>query len=253
MHFKAIALDSDLVKSVFAPFQQVFNQPFRHWRSAMLMLVLAVGLTGCLDSQTSIKFDSPHRGQVVQKIQLGSQLAAAQGWLNNLESQARKLDATVKRPSRQELAITIPFTNAKDLETKFNQLVSPPQGSTAQASGLPDIQAHLQVKTSNLLLLQRDKLIYDIDLTALGLQSDDGDVLFDAGSGLDLNFGVTGPWGAGGPASQKQAGQSIWSLKPGQPNHIEATVWMPSPIGLGAAFIVGLVAAGTYYNRNQAT
>jgi Protein of unknown function (DUF3153) len=218
------------------------------WSSVLLLLVLSLGLTGCLDAQTQIRFDSPQHGQIVQNIQLGSQLAAAQGWLNQLETQARQLGGQVQRPDRQTLSIALPFTNAQDLETKFNQLVTPPAGAS---DDLPPIAAHLQVTTSNLLLLQRDRLVYDIDLTALGLQAPDGSVLFDASQGLDLSFGVAGPWGAGGRAGQKANGITRWNLQPGQTQRIVATLWMPSPIGLGAAAIAGLVAAGTYYQRQR--
>jgi hypothetical protein len=215
-------------------------------RSLLLMLGLTLGLTGCLDARTNIQFDSPQHGQVVQQIQLGSQLTAAQGWLNQLETQARQLGANVQRPSRQALSIVLPFTNAEDLETKFNQLVTPPA-----TSDLPPIAAHLQVTTSNLLLFQRNRLVYDIDLTALGLPNAAGDGGLNLGSSLDLNFGVAGPWGAGGRAAQKLGTQARWDLQPGQPNRVVATLWMPSPIGLGAAAIAGLVAASTYYQRQR--
>ncbi|MFM2431643.1 MAG: hypothetical protein RLZZ511_2856 [Cyanobacteriota bacterium] len=220
----------------------------RRGRSVVLMLMLTVGLTGCLDADTQIQVASPHRGQIVQHIELGSQLAAAQGWLNQLETQARKLNGSVSRTARNELTLTVPFTNAIDLETKFNQLFTPPNNA---ASDLPPIAAKLQVQTSNLLLLQRDKLIYDIDLTALGLQADDGEVLLNAGNGLDMKFGVQGPWGVGGRDRQQSNGETFWNLQAGQKNHVEATLWMPSPIGLGTAAIVGLGTAATYYERRR--
>jgi hypothetical protein len=144
-------------------------------------------------------------------------------------------------------SIALPFTNAQDLETKFNQLVTPPAG----ASDLPTIAAHLKVTTSNLILFQRDRLVYDIDLTALGLPAADGAVLFDPGKALDLSFGVAGPWGAGGRAGQKANGITRWNLQPGQTQRIVATLWIPSPIGWGAAAIAGIVAAGTYYQRQR--
>jgi Protein of unknown function (DUF3153) len=216
-------------------------------RSVILMLVLTLGLTGCLDAQTQIRFDSPQHGQILQQIHLGRQLTAAQGWLNQLETQARKLGGQVDRPDRQTLSIALPFTNAQDLETKFNQLVTPPPG----ANDMPSIAAHLKVTTSNMILFQRDRLVYDIDLTALGLPAADGAVLFDPGKALDLSFGVAGPWGAGGRAGQKANGITRWNLQPGQTQQIAATLWMPSPIGWGAAAIAGIVAAGTYYQRQR--
>ncbi len=249
MRFSAInSVFGDMARAIGRGWRSARWSSTDRWSSVLLLLVLSLGLTGCLDAQTQIRFDSPQHGQIVQNIQLGSQLAAAQGWLNQLETQARKLGGQVQRPDRQTLSIALPFTNAQDLETKFNQLVTPPAGAS---DDLPPIAAHLQVTTSNLLLLQRDRLVYDIDLTALGLQAPDGSVLFDASQGLDLSFGVAGPWGAGGRAGQKANGITRWNLQPGQTQRIVATLWMPSPIGLGAAAIVGLVAAGTYYQRQR--
>ncbi len=253
MRLKATAFPSVFRRAGCGRLIQVLQNHFQHWRSALLMMILAFGLTGCLDAQTRIQFDTPHRGQLVQSIQLGSQLAAAQDWLNQLETRAKQLDGKVQRPSPQALLVTLPFTNAADLETKFNQLVSSPPQSAAGGEMIPALNAHLQVNTSNLLLLQRNHLIYDIDLTSLGLQSATGDVLFNTGDVMTLSFGLTGPWGAGGPAvDQQQDGQAMWSIKPGQTNHIEATLWMPNPIGLGTVAIVGLVVAGTYYIRKSA-
>jgi Protein of unknown function (DUF3153) len=235
------------VNSVLVKVMRWLGRGFWAGRSVILMLVLTLGLTGCLDAQTQIRFDSPQHGQIRQQIHLGRQLTAAQGWLNQLETQARKLGGQVDRPDRQTLSIALPFTNAQDLETKFNQLVTPPAG----ASDLPTIAAHLKVTTSNLILFQRDRLVYDIDLTALGLPAADGAVLFDPGKALDLSFGVAGPWGAGGRAGQKTNGLTRWNLQPGQTQQIAATLWMPSPIGWGAAAIAGIVAAGTYYQRQR--
>jgi hypothetical protein len=229
----------------------VFKQSFDflrsgRWRQLLLMLMLTLGLTGCMDAQTNIHYASPNAGTIVQHIKLGSQLTTAQGWLNALESQARRLDGKVQRPSRQELNVTIPFYNGADLERKFNQLLNPPQ---PKGSDLPAIAAKLRVNTSNLILLQRHHLVYDLDLSALGVQDEDGELLLDAGSALDMSFGVTGPWGAGGRGAQKQPGGSLWRLQSGQPNHLEANLWMPSGLGLGSAAIVGLVVAGTYYSK----
>jgi hypothetical protein len=241
MRFPAMTIDSILVDCF-----RSLRRSLHSCRSALLLLVLTLGLTGCLNAETNIQFDSPQHGQVLQQIQLGSQLAAAQGWLNQLETQARRLNGQVQRPSRQQLSIVLPFTNAEDLETKFNQLVTPPA-----TSDLPPIVAHLQVTTSNFLLVQRNRLVYDIDLTALGLPNATGDGGLSSGSGLELNFGVAGPWGAGGSAAKQSGGQAHWDLRAGQQNRIVAIVWMPSPIGLGAAAIAGFVAAGTYYQRQR--
>jgi hypothetical protein len=128
--------------------------------------------------------------------------------------------------------------------------VTPP----ANDDDISPIVAHLQVSTSNLLLFQRNRLVYDIDLTPLGLPAMNGDGRSNSSNdlGLDLHFGVAGPWGAGGQSAQKSGGQARWDLQPGQPNRVVATLWMPSPIGWGAAAIVGFVVATTYYQKQRA-
>jgi hypothetical protein len=203
----------------------------KHFVTSILVLLVSLTLTGCVDAKTSIHFDRPQQGQLTQHIKLGSQLASAQGWLNQLEQQARRLHGQVDRVSRQELNFVVPFYGAQDLAKKFNQLFNLPGQSSA---------AHLTVSSSNLLLLDRQRLTYDIDLSALGVQDDQGQMLLNAGSAINLAFDVSGPWGA-----------SLQRLQPGQKNHLEATLWMPNPLGWGALVIGALVFAGTYYNSRQ--
>jgi hypothetical protein len=38
----------------------------------------------------------------------------------------------------------------------------------------------------------------------------------------------------------------MWTLKPGQLNHLEAVFWLPSPLGIGTLVIVLLVLGGFY-------
>jgi hypothetical protein len=203
----------------------------KHFVTSILVLLVSLTLTGCVDAKTSIHFDRPQQGQLTQHIKLGSQLATAQGWLNQLEGKARRLHGQVDRVSGQELNFVVPFYGAQDLATKFNQLFSFPEQSSS---------AQLTVSSSNLLLLDRQRLTYDIDLSALGVQDDQGQMLLNAGSAIDLGFRVSGPWG-----------DRVFTLKPGQKNHLEAVLWMPNPIGWGALLIGALVFAGTYYSRQN--
>jgi hypothetical protein len=233
-------------------YRQMIQRYFGAGRSLLFMLILSLSLTGCVDAKTSIHFDSPQHGQLTQHIRLGSQLANAQGWLNQVERQAKRLNGKVDRPSRQELNFTLAFNGAPDLATKFNQLFDT-HSDSPNSSEMATIPSNLTVATSNLLLFDRHRLTYNIDLSSLGLQADNGDPLFDAGEALNWDFGVSGPWGTGSGRSnidsQKQSSERIWALQPGKPNHIEAIVWMPNPIGWGTALIAGIVVAGTYYSR----
>jgi hypothetical protein len=245
------------LKHFLTKFWYSFQTGFFQARSLLILLLCSLALTGCVDAKTSIHFDNPQHGILTQHIKLGSQLTTAQGWLNQLERQARKLDGQVHRLSRQELDLEIPFNGARDLVSKFNQLFSTAPAGSALGADVPAIASNLKVSTSNLLLFDRHRITYDIDLSALGIQDDSGQVLLNAGNALDLAFGVSGPWGVGAkrspagfnPPAQKQAGEVVWALQSGQNNHLEAVLWMPNPLGWGAAMIAGIVVLGTYYSR----
>lgn len=237
---------------------------FRPFRLLSTLCLVCICLTGCVDYQLGIAFDSPNEGTVTQTIHLeGLGTAAAQSWLSQLETQARKVRGQMKRLSRQDVEIAIPFNSAKDLEQKFNQFFTPSaKAQTGDSTTLPEIVSNLQVKQSNLLLFERDRLAFDVDLTALSLPETGSDTLLNSEQMFDLSLGVTGPWGAGGQKSTpipkgSQAGETdgrkgaTWQLQPGKKNHIEAVVWMPMPLGWGTALIAGLVTGGIYYRKRQ--
>jgi Protein of unknown function (DUF3153) len=222
------------------------NARWQHLARLLGVLLMAVALSGCVEGQVGITFDSPHSGQVVQHLKLDTPLA--QSWLQDLEQRAQGSGGRVTRRSGQELDIVLPFTNAADLERRFNTFFNP-AGPSAGAA-LPS--SHLTVTSSNLLLWQRLHLVYDLDLAALGLQGSDGQVLASSGELVDLDFGLTTPWGAGSrsgprnPSVQRQGNSLHWQLQPGQTNHIEAWFWMPSPLGWGAVLIALLIVIGTW-------
>jgi hypothetical protein len=245
-----------LAELKLAELKTCLPQILAQWRSLILIAIVSLALTGCVEDRVGIEFDSPQGGQITQHLHLDNQMASAQGWLIGLEGRARKLGALVDRSDRSSLDIALPFTSAADLEQKFNTLFGPQKNDTS----LPNFTSHLQVKTNNLLLIERRHLIYDLDLTSLAIQSSDGNLLLDPGEGLDLAFGVSGPWGANkgkrppsafSPEAHRAGGDLLWQLEPGRVNHIEAVIWMPSPIGLGALAIVGLVLGGRYLTQKQ--
>lgn len=227
-------------------------------RSLLLIAVVSLALTGCVEDQVGIQFDSPQGGRITQHLHLDNQMASAQGWLSELARRAGKLGADVDRGDRSSLDIALPFSSAADLEQKFNTLFGPQKNNAS----LPSFTSHLQVKTNNLLLIERRHLIYDLDLSSLAIQSSDGNMLLDPGAGLDVTFGVSGPWGANkgkrppsafSPEARRSGGDLLWQLEPGRVNHIEAVLWMPSPIGFGALAIVGLVIGSRYLTQKQPT
>jgi Protein of unknown function (DUF3153) len=234
----------------------------RRWPVVLAMLVLALGLTGCVEYDVGIHFDNPHRGAIVQRLQINDRLrglseGAVQEWVGTLERRSRSVGGSVRREADQVL-ITIPFGSAMELETKFNRFFAATTDPAASPD-LPAIESHLTVNHSNFLLLEHDRLRYDLDLRSLGVSSSSGSLLLSPGALIDLGFRLETPWGARSLQSattlRPEAGQPglTWNLIPGQVNHLEAVFWLPSPLGIGAMAIVILVVVGRYLKYPQAS
>ena len=236
-------------------------------RLVWVLLLASLMLSGCVKSEVGVNFESPNRGAIVQHIRLDERLTSfgsgtAKTWLDNIEKRVRRVEGNTRRLSNQEILVTIPFGNGEELETRFNEFFSPINPSRTRSTkkelDLPQLDSHLDVQQGNFLLLQRHRLIYDLDLRSLGVLASDGTLLASPGSLLELEFGLTTPWGArnvinrskGNPIATHRAGkQLIWTLQPGQSNHLEAVFWLPNPLGIGAVVIVAIVAGGSYLRR----
>ncbi|MBD2001322.1 DUF3153 domain-containing protein [Leptolyngbya sp. FACHB-541] len=223
-----------------------------------IILIAALFLSGCVKYDVGVHYDSQNHGTLVQHVRLSDRLTsfsdAAQEWLRSVEQRTKQLGGRVKRVSDQELRVTIPFNNGADLEEKFNQFFQ----SQAEASvddstaelGLPELTSHLTLTESNLLLLERNRLSFDLDLRSLGVLSSKGNLLVSPGSLIDLEFSLDSPWGARSVNSSseavRQGKQLVWMLKPGEINHLEAIFWIPSPLGIGSVAIALFVISGSF-------
>jgi hypothetical protein len=229
-----------------------------------MMLLISLLLSGCVEYDVGIHFDSPSRGEIVQHLQIGERLqslsdATIRQQLALVEKQARSLGGRVKRLPDRTLAITIPFSSGADLENKFNQFFSPAtEGQAGAIAGLPEIESHLSLHRSNLLLIERNRLQYDLDLRSLGVASASGDLLLSPTTLVNLEFRLQTPWGArsirqagNNPTARTVEQQLIWRLVPGEQNHLEAVFWMPNPIGIGTVMIVLLVILGRFLRYPQ--
>jgi Protein of unknown function (DUF3153) len=204
-------------------------------------------LSGCVNYDLGINFDNPHYGQLVQHIKLGDQLQSfnseTQQWLDSIQQRTKQLGGKVKRISKQELFVQIPFYNGHELEQKFNQFFQTDNKSDKKSqdqSSLPAISSHLTVQQGNFIFLIRNHLIYDLDLRSLALISNQGNVIVSAGSLMDLKFTVNGTWS-----------NKTLAIKPGELNHLEVTFWQPSPLGIGAFIILGIVLGGFYIKYKE--
>lgn len=235
-------------------------------RLLWLILLSSLLLSGCVQYQAGVKFDSPNRGEIVQHIKLGDRLMtfsadSATEWLNSIERRARKLDGRVKRISNEELALTIPFNNGAELESKFNEFFHPTTQTntvaTQSSSELPVVKSQLNLNQNNFIFLIRNRFIYELDLRSLSLISTNGNVLVNPSEILELEFRLTTPWGAKDVETDENAVQPeitskqlIWTLKPGELNHLEAIFWLPNPLGIGTFAIILFVATGMYLRYN---
>jgi len=231
-----------------------------------LFLLLPLFLTGCVHYDVGINFAGLHQGQIVQHIQLGEQLtsfsqADVEDWLGSLEERAKQLGGRTERLSPQEMALTIPFANAQQLESKFNRFFNPNKRSQPP-SELVQLDSQLSAQQNNFLLFQHTHLKLKIDLTALGTIKGDNSRIVGANSLLDLEFRLKTPWGmeimAPNPAANsslvKQTGrETIWYLKPGEINEMEVAFWLPEPLGFGAIAILVFVYIGISIKTRQSS
>ena len=229
-----------------------------------LVFCLLTLVTGCVQYDVGVNFESQTRGEIVQHIKLGERLTSFSSetvaeWLKSVERRVRSLDGKTKRLSQTEVLVRIPFNNGAELQDKFNQFYNP-IAQTAKSrvaspleTDLPKFESHLNVKQNNLLLVLRNRLSLELDLRSLSLLSSNGSLLLSPGGLLELDFSLNTPWGAESietvagalvPESYQQGKQLVWKLKPGEVNYLEAIFWIPSPVGIGALIIALFVAAG---------
>lgn len=229
-----------------------------------LFFCLLTLMTGCVQYDVGVNFESQTRGEIVQHIKLSERLTSFSSetvgeWLNSVERRVRSLGGKTKRLSSQEVLVRIPFNNGSELQKKFNQFYNPIEPSkksrtvTPLETDLPKFESELNVKQNNLLLVLRNRLSLELDLRSLSLLSSQENLLLSPGGLLELDFRLNTPWGAQSietapnsiaPKSYLEGKQLVWKLKPGEINYLEAVFWLPSPIGIGAVMIALLVAAG---------
>lgn len=222
---------------------------------AILAVVL---LSGCVQYDIGVNWEGAHRGEFVQHIKLEERLtnfsnSQVQDWLHSIETRAKQLDGKTDRVSNQEIVVTIPFSNGTELESKFNQFFNPVEQKSDL--NLPKFDSKVHLNQGNFIFWQRSHLSYDLDLRSLGVLSDNGNVIVSPGSLLNLQFSLVTPWGARSiekdansivPEVYDKGHQLVWTLQPGQVNHLEAVFLLPSPLGVGTLLIVLFVLAGFY-------
>lgn len=220
------------------------------WFRLVVGLVLMVLLGGCVQYDLGIQWHHAHHGAIVQEIHLGEKFVQlspqeAQTWLRSIAQRAKSLRGQVRSQGKDTLFVTIPFGSGAQLAEKFNRFFA---GETGDRSDLVQLQAHLDRQQENWIFLEHQHLTLDVDLRALGVVSDQGNVLLGPGSLLGLSFHLQTPLGgkvsAHPVAPQRDGPGWVWTLTPGQVNHFEGDLWLPNALGLGSAAIIALMVLG---------
>ncbi len=216
-------------------------------------------LSGCVQYEVGINFESQTHGEIVQHIKLADKLSDFSGeivsdWLKSIETRTRQLQGKTKKISNQEIVVTIPFNNGADLEEKFNRFFQPIESLESQnyspdiAADLPKFESHIEVKQNNLFVALRNKLSMNLDLR---LSTSNSKVVVNPDGLLDVEFKLITPWGFSNIQSSEnqtiyhQNNQEIiWQLKPGEINSLDVVFWIPSPIGIGTILISLFVYLG---------
>lgn len=254
---------------------------FRQSRSVVVMLMACslMLLSGCVKYDLEINFASQNHGEIIQHIQIGERLSSfssetARLWLESIKRRTRDLGGKTQKISDEEIVVKIPFNNGVELADKINQFMNPVGQPASGAKKelnpeLPPIAAAMTVTQNNWLFALRNRLIYDLDLRSLGVISTNGNLLISPGALLDLQFALRTPWGGKvipadpqtpvteadtkpSQAAEKmpeildQGRTFLWTLQPGQMNHIEVIFWVPSPIGIGAGIIALFIGISMY-------
>ncbi|MGK7932562.1 MAG: DUF3153 domain-containing protein [Microcystaceae cyanobacterium] len=230
------------------------------YRFLPLFIILLLTLGGCVRYDVGVNFTEQHHGTIVQRIHLGQQLTSLSGlearkWLNSLDERAKQLQGSVKRISDADMQITIPFNSGKDLVDKFNQFFNPTEDKPKQTKqnqiDLLPIKATIQIRQSNWLFFERDRLNLTVDLQGLGVLSQQGNIIVSPGDLIDLQFILTTPWGAKSlletTENVTQNGQQlIWKLQPGQVNVLDTAFLVPSYLTWGTIAIIAFCILGFF-------
>jgi hypothetical protein len=228
-----------------------------------VVLCLATLLTGCVEYDVGVNFSTPYQGEITQHIKVSPTLTSlapseSKKWLNSVEKRSRSLKGKIKKLNSQELLLTIPFGNGKELAQKFNQLFQTsivPNATIPQGKAdLIQLNSQVFLNQNNLIFVERNIIDLAIDLRALQVLTKQDKIAIATDSLADLEFQLNTPWVAYSvsdsnylqPINNTLKKGLVWQLHPGEINHIKATFWLPSPIGIGAGIIILLMVLGFF-------
>lgn len=237
-------------------------------------------LSGCVDYDLGITFDSQTHGTITQALHVSDRLLAlnegALPTFDTFSERAKQLSGKVQRLDDDTLQITLPFNNGAQLVERFNAfyddlpepdgiLVRNPaeSGLLSDLPGAPNVRSHLTLQQDNFILVLRNHLTYDLQIDPTeAIANGQG---FNDIDWLTFNFSLQTPWGEiEAPNVEKKTNveknieasaardqpddiektRATWYLAADRPHHIEAVFWVPSPIGIGGCAIALLCLFG---------
>lgn len=215
------------------------------WRLAIISCVLL--LTGCLQYDLDIQFDSQTHGQLLQRLHWrGAEVFTRAEWSEGfqvLRDRTAAVGGTTRFLDEQTVEIAIPFNNGAELETKFNEFFAPQAAATPfTLLGGEPVAAQLSLHQGNWFGVIFNHINMQFDLTAVPDLTNTGLPLLQGQQLLTGRVQVAAPWVRSLTGELMPSAQ--WTLVPGKVNEIEADFWVPSPIGIGAAAIALLVLVG---------
>jgi hypothetical protein len=216
------------------------------WR--FLLIVLCFLLTGCIQYDLDLAFDSQTHGQWVQVLQWrGGTIApnsTLESWLADLRDRTQEIGGRAEFLGEKGFQITVPFNNGQELVTQFNQFFNPPMPASpfTLPNGEP-IQAEMTLQQGNWLFAIHNRLGITIDLTAIPDLTDTGFALLQGTQLLTGEIHVRAPWGVRLPDRPTSQPAVDWPLMAGERNQLMIEFWVPSPIGIGAGAIALLMLA----------
>jgi hypothetical protein len=244
--FTLIKIRSQLIKSVFLAITKIKPIVFMVILSSLL-------LSGCMKYDLGVNFNSTNNGELVQHIQLSEKITIFSSdylsqWLKTLENRARTLAGSIERVSPTEIIVKIPFTSGKELQEKFTGFFNTRTSEDSDGSEISNITSTLVAEDTNFFILSRNHLVYDLDLRSLAMLTTKDD-----SSIVNLDFSLQTPWGIknidnseNAIQPEKNGNQLIWTIKPGDINHIDVVFWLPNFLGIGTLLIIGFVWLGLY-------
>lgn len=227
----------------------------RLWQGA-IALVLMLGLTGCVEAESTVEFRNALQGTFSQSIHLRPDLTTvqrftAEQWLSAVGDRLRDLPHAQQQRSADEWRISLTFHGGSDLQNAVNR-INQVLLSASDSTMADTPTTTLTVEERNWLVVQQNHLVYTLGRSPLP----DHEAWTSLQRWVNWQFTLSVPWGAQWTASRAPSrivGHRLtWTLDSDRPPdspepdfpEIDVTFWVLHPLGAGGAAIALLLGLG---------